>query len=224
MSKKNRLKKIGKRLASYSAAAAATAVVTGTANAGEIIWDIPDITSDNTTDVRFNLVSGGVVAEPATSSHYQARNTAEGSFGFGWFGQYLYAPAGDTGGGMQGAWYGTDFFSVTGGSRSAYVDSGVNLGGDAGWMPTYGLFGYVGYLPSSPVGVGLKFTLNGNTHYGWAAISSSGGDATLHAFGYNDTPGARSHVAVPEPSSLLLLAAGAAGLAFWRKRRPALAA
>jgi hypothetical protein len=46
-------------------------------------------------------------------------------------------------------------------------------------MPTYGAFGYVGYLGANPKGVGLKFTIGGNTHYGWAAISmANGGYAT----------------------------------------------
>ena len=71
----------------------------------------------------------------------------------------------------------------------------------------------------------LRFGLNSgaDTHFGWAQITRvDSTHFTLHGFGYNNTPGAASHPAntvIPEPSSVLLLAAGAAGLGMWRRRR-----
>ena len=66
---------------------------------------------------------------------------------------------------------------------------------------------------------GIRFKLGAETHYGWAQIFRDSDTAlTLRSFGYNNTPGAASHP-VPEPSSVMLLAAGAAGLAGWRQRR-----
>ena len=58
----SRLKRIAKRLASYSAAAAATVVASkNTANAAEIVHDIPDVTVEEITDERgvfFNMING----------------------------------------------------------------------------------------------------------------------------------------------------------------------
>lgn len=57
--------------------------------------------------------------------------------------------------------------------------------------------------------------------FGWAEIHlGSNFDPTLIAWGYNSTPGAPDVTpSLPEPSSLLLLASGAAGLAAYRRRR-----
>ena len=87
--------------------------------------------------------------------------------------------------------------------------------------PQYGNYAYLSANFTNQRGfVGLRFEFNGNQHYGWADVThlGAGSGTTLHAFGYNDTPDAPSHP-VPEPSSLLLLAAGAAGLAGFRRRK-----
>ena len=71
---------------------------------------------------------------------------------------------------------------------------------------------------------GIRFDIGGATHYGWADVTRAAANrVTLHAFGYNDAAGVASHV-VPEPTSIMLLAAGAAGLASWRKRKSGKAA
>ncbi|MBE7157624.1 MAG: PEP-CTERM sorting domain-containing protein, partial [Rhodospirillales bacterium] len=71
--------------------------------------------------------------------------------------------------------------------------------------------------------VGLKFNSNGNTYYGWAQIHvNANASITLEDFAYNNTPdtGLVTGV-VPEPRTMsaLLLAAGAAGTAIYRRRR-----
>lgn len=68
--------------------------------------------------------------------------------------------------------------------------------------------------------VGLVFLgLDNAIHAGWADIAVSSSSLTLYGFAYETEPGvAIAAGAVPEPPSLVLLAAGAAGLAARRRR------
>ncbi len=82
--------------------------------------------------------------------------------------------------------------------------------------------------------VGLKFVINGETHYGWARISLVGGSFVRgYAYetvpdqpiltGATSSPGADAAVSNPpalpasQPASLGVLAQGALGLASWRR-------
>jgi hypothetical protein len=72
--------------------------------------------------------------------------------------------------------------------------------------------------------VGLRVSLNGNIHYGWADISinavGTSFNHTLYGYAYEDVAQATILAgAVPEPSTALLLVAGAAGAASIRRRR-----
>jgi len=82
--------------------------------------------------------------------------------------------------------------------------------------------------------LGLAFLVNGQVHYGWAELDVSTSrqtwvvDTKLLGYAY-DTVANQSIMAgqttaatpaVPEPGTLGLLALGALGLAFWRKRQP----
>jgi hypothetical protein len=71
--------------------------------------------------------------------------------------------------------------------------------------------------------MGLVFQLNGQTHYGWAGISS-GRQLYLSDFAYETTPNqpilaGSTHDQVPEPASVELMALGAAGLAIYCRKR-----
>ena len=72
--------------------------------------------------------------------------------------------------------------------------------------------------------VGLKWDIGGgNFNFGWARIDVSGannGTATLLSYAYESTPNAPIVAgAVPEPSTLALLAAGGGAMALQRRRR-----
>lgn len=217
----DRLKRIGKRLAAYSAAAAATAVVgQGAANAADQVHDIVDITVGPADDhaVVFNMLAGTAKTTYATTGF-----SGQGSMrmiGFSQWGTvaypnpYIFTPAFSA----NGAFVVTAGTNVARLGRSALIDGNQLFGANLAY-PSTGNYGNLGNWAVDQRGfAGIRFDLDGSTHYGWADVSHPADrQITLHAFGYNDTAGAASHV--PEPSSILLLAAGAAGLGFWRLRR-----
>jgi len=71
--------------------------------------------------------------------------------------------------------------------------------------------------------IGIRFADDGNTHYGWIQldIASDASEITINGWAYNDVANGAitaGQEAVPEPSSLALLAAGAVGIRLLRKR------
>ena len=214
------LKKIAKRLAAYSAAAAATVVASQdrSANAGEIVHDlIPDVTTGNYPGLLFNVISGATALAPASTG-----NSATGSFRIASYNgfPYIAGPANSVAAGFVGpGGFGPDDFYLTRLSVGDPVSSLKNFGAET--VPlVYGPYGYLSNFVNARGFVGLQFDIGGSLHYGWADMTNLGSNngTILHAFGYNSTAGAASHP-VPEPSSIMLLAAGAAGLAGWRRRR-----
>lgn len=109
------------------------------------------------------------------------------------------------------------------GSSSFFLTQGM-LNGLNNTSPSLGEFNNLnGYL-------GVQFTGSSGTVYGWIGYTGTIGvngdslpsDGTITGFAY-ETTGAAINAgdmgAVPEPSTLGMLAAGAAGLAFMRSRR-----
>jgi hypothetical protein len=89
----------------------------------------------------------------------------------------------------------------------------ASANGNGFWFPASNR-NQLGYL-------GLMFDIGGSPHYGWAAISVGADyNITLRSFyGNLNSSSPVAAGAVPEPSSALLLALGAAGLAAYRQKR-----
>ncbi len=70
--------------------------------------------------------------------------------------------------------------------------------------------------------IGLEFPIAGQSHFGWIRVSINNAAATfiVHDWGYESDPGVGIAAgATPEPGTLGMLAAGAAGLACMRRRK-----
>jgi hypothetical protein len=100
-------------------------------------------------------------------------------------------------------------------NATAGFSGGSFLGGVLEWSsggPHHGNWqdGDTGYI-------GLLMNASGY-HYGWAQIQITGYQATLVQFAYNDNIGAPPTTS-PEPSSMALLAFGAAGIGAYRRKK-----
>ena len=191
----NRLKKNAKRLAAYSAAAAATVMTTQdrSAEADEVVWDIPDITAGpaHTHAVVFNMLSGEYTTTTNIYSHSSPGQMRLIGFYTGYYHPYIYTPAFST----NGAFVGLGTSNVLRLSTGVTVSSGAPFAAN----PRTASIGNYGNLGSWSVGqsgfIGIRFDLTGGTHYGWAEVTrDSDTEATLHSFGYNDTPGDPSDI------------------------------
>ncbi len=69
--------------------------------------------------------------------------------------------------------------------------------------------------------LGVRFLINGSTHYGWVALSPGGYFITGEAYesAANDPIRAGQTTETPEPATLGLLALGSLGIGFWRRKK-----
>ena len=109
---------------------------------------------------------------------------------------------------------------VVDGSRMFISDPAVILSGTTtfkGEPTNYGnFFGVDGAY------VGLRFELTDGTHYGFVQMHDPPGDFFIAQLGFDDVAGAPVTIPpgqVPEPGSLALLVAGAAGVLVMRRRQ-----
>lgn len=210
-SSKNRsVQQVAKRLAAYSAAAGLGAFACGeTADAAISYTDVSDIVVDaaNPTGGYFDM-DGDTV--PDFRIRFQSG----------------YAPAAIR---FQGAYASADLTNTAKGS-TYYVrsfESGDLIGPGASEANVPGIvssnatnFGN----PIDPQYAGIRLDIGGSTHFGWVRIKTEyvGGASTLTGtifdWAYETTPDtAIAAGAIPEPTSLALLAAGAGALALRRR-------
>lgn len=210
-----------KRLGAYSAAAAATAAaVHSSANAAEVVWDIPDVTAGSSPGLLFNVITGATALTTGSTD-----NVGDGLFRMASWNNFPYmaGPAGSANAGFVGpGGFGTADFYPTLLLASATVGPLKNFGAENDSLQ-YGPYGYLNQNFTNTRGfVGLQFDIAGSLHYGWAEVTylGAGNGTVLHAFGYNDEAGAVSRP-IPETTTALLFALGAAGLGVRRKRQAA---
>jgi hypothetical protein len=206
-------KKKAKRLAAYSAAAAATVMTAQSrANATEVVWDIDDITFKQSGPpahypygVNFNLINGYVTEATTTSNTVGYEGSLRiGSAFFGVGSIELAGPFYSYGFGVvspDGFKAGFVYASIL--DPNSMVSAGNSFGGRTDY-PAYGIYAFLDNFEDTTGFVGIQFEINFATHYGWAqvtgAVSSAFGGYVLHGFGYNDTPNAASQpVDVSEP-------------------------
>ena len=204
----SQLKSNAKRLAAYSAAAAATMTNANiSVNAGEVVWDIPDQTAGFTSNVLFNVQTGNYGTAALGYYAYYHTNDASFALNANSWGEIMYAPVGDTAfpnpaglvgtGGFSSApatsyGYGLRFASRL--SLSSTIGPSKSFNGNSGW-PSLGNYAYLSQFNDGSTGiVGLRFHIDSELHYGWAEVTlPTSGGAVLHGFGYNNTPDAPTH-------------------------------
>jgi len=213
--KRTKQEVLARRLKATAVAAGATLSTAGVADAA-IVTDVVDETvlfgdsffldldNDGNDDFEFTATSTG------SSSSGRAYVRGQGSNGiFTTSTNWSYAQAFA---GSESVGTGTGTTNSVGMLSSFTISS---LGG-----------GYGNFRGSTPRFLGLVFeaTTGPNTTeflYGWARVSvPTQGEIYIQDFAYEDS-GAPIHVPneVPEPSTLLLMASGAAGLLALRRRR-----
>jgi len=214
-----------KRLHSYSATAVATSAAgLGSAHAAMVVTYVNEPIINGSLGIQFNLATGNFAAATASNG---VGTQPDGSFRIAdgnFFGGYVE---------ITGPWNKDAGFanpSITGGTAASVYASllgsnspvgGGLLFGARSDFPNYGDYAFLAADFDNARGfVGLSFDIGGELHYGWAEVTgfAAPGGAVLHSFGYNDVAG-EAATTIPETSSLLLIAAGAAGVGLRRKRQ-----
>lgn len=212
-----------KRLAAYGLTAALLLAGPQPAKAAEVVWDIPDLTLGSDEYLAFNVITGAASLDIDNRPYGVS---TQGSFAIDnvYFAASIIGPANSALAGFVGTGGFTNAFLGYRYAAALNPSSSVGTARDFAansYFPNWGNYGIMDNNFNGTTGksVGLRFEIGSEIHYGWAQvdIGTGGSDVTLTMFGYNDTAGEASHI--PEPSSLGLLALGAAGLARRRRKK-----
>jgi hypothetical protein len=218
-------KQLDKKLLLYSAAVGAACVASGSAEAAIQYFSTPGGwtgTGTNEALLSFDL-AGDVVIDPtsAPSNSFEMANFT--SHGATRVGNFMVV------GGISASVAGQNFKAFPGAASNIMnsdvpVQSAALLGANSVWATGSSQFG--AWAPGTRAYLGLKFDDSGTPLYGWADVQMNAYDSiTLFGYAYQDD-GAPIHVpdigTIPEPSTLALLALGAAGVAALRRRRQAI--
>ncbi len=233
MSKKNTFnqkqkRRFDKQLIAYSAAAGAALAVAVPIQASIIHTNIPDVLIPQGYEWGLDLNTGG-----SPEFMIQCLGTATGPYdvcrflssdGGGVAINGLGAVIGYTGGFYRYVALLNTGDPISGGQNIQTSGAGPRLASN--WYgASYGL--WTGGV--SEKFAGLRFNIVPspgvtNTLYGWVKLSVDVGltSITVHSYAYESTPDTLIHAGqIPEAGSLALLAAGAAGVLAWRKKRVA---
>ena len=222
MSKRARIKNIGKGLAG------AVAIASGTSAYGSIVtvpvpadltnspgganttvnWNVDGVGgNDFTFNNRYpNTTTGSGVVWQMNMNPATGTSATNGVVSYlGPFVRYAFALAANTSIGT-----GSPFSTVTQlvlGSQ--YLSGGIPMyyGGFAA-----GPNGNGAVTPGTVAFAGFRFSAPDGTHYGWIALSTSAGTIHFVNAAYETTPGMAIPAGVPEPGTMAMLAMGAAGL------------
>jgi hypothetical protein len=216
MSEKNKKsRKLEKDIVAYSLAAGAVLIGAAGANAAVHHTDLGAgvvLNTDGATiDIDFD--GGGTEFTIAFGTSYRRVNVAYRTANASWRGGNGY--------GTTGAIALNNGDNVDSGAQWGHSNlTGTNSFGNMAYT-SYNL-GYGSFAGTSDKYLGVRFTISGNTHYGWIQVQVPADVtyATITGYAYEDVADAQITAgAIPEPGSLALLAIGAAGLAAWRKKR-----
>ncbi len=226
MSKKNTLdqkqkNRFEKKLVIYSAAAGAALAVAVPIQANIIHVDIPDVVIsqgyqwgldlDSDVSPEFLIQCLGTISAPYDMCRLYSTNNGSGALIGYTGGFYRYVAQLNTGA------------PISESQNILTSGAGPRLASDWGGV-SYGL--WLGGVANKFAGLRFNIVSPGitNTHYGWVKLSVNAGltNITVHSYAY-ETIADKGLMAgqIPEAGSLALLAAGAAGVLAWRKKRAA---
>ena len=215
--RRRRLQELARRLASYSTAAAVTLALAPSASA---------------VTVR-TLVNGGAGATFTNPSTFNldVDNNAVDDFAFSQttgFSQDIRVVRFDSISGNSIVFStSTSYLVAQALSATTTITSRMPFASSAFLaITTISLGKLYGQLPGAGRKLaGLRFDRGGAKHFGFAELSvpPGSGQFTIYQYAYESNANTPIHISeigsVPEPSSLLLLATGAAGLAAYRRKR-----
>lgn len=210
------------RLATYSAAAGAAPLMAASADAAIVPFTLNENIALGSPDALVDVNNDGV-------TDLIADNREIAIYSGSW--QVLLTDDSGSTDFPDGLKITTESYTVPGVGDFSYVtpqSSGQLIDG-SGMYAYFANLSYGGLGPAvadlnaGPVLVGFELGINGQKHFGWVRVSVNLATAqyTLIDGAYQSAPGVpiEAGAVVPEPTSLGLLAAGAAGVGLYRRRR-----